>query len=326
MHSLRSCPGPHGPEAVRAVSGVASRAGPEATQYRGGTRAGECPAAGAAVGAASRRGVHQVRGDAGSVRPSVLPSLSAPCRDSDTTVDTGGGWSMTGEGVTRARYRREGRCVRCGRTRTPARLTCARCQGLATQARARFRTTGRGAQYRREGRCRCGHPRDLAGVTCSRCLRGNDERLAHWRAGHARIRASRRFLSACLTCGGILAPHSRSMCVRHLTAARRRRRVLSLARVSTGQCIRCNRPREVERLSQCASCRATQRARDARNRAAGTFVAVHTPAGGTRTVRGIGESVRRGSGPYGGAGPVGVVGVQTKRRGVRLGVLKIGRV
>ena len=212
--------------------------------------------------------------------------------------------SMKGEGVTRARYRREGRCVRCGRAPTPARLTCARCQGLATQARARFRTTGRGAQYRREGRCRCGHPRDLAGVTCSRCLRGNDERMAHWRAGYARIRASRRFLSACLTCGGILAPHSRSMCVRHLTAARRRRRVLSLARVSTGRCIRCNRPREVERFLQCASCRATQRARDARNRAAGTFVAVHTPAGGTRTVRGIGESVRRAGVPYGGAGPV----------------------
>ena len=199
---------------------------------------------------------------------------------------------MKGEGVTRARYRREGRCVRCGRTRTPARLTCARCQGLATQSRARFRTTGRGARYRREGRCRCGHPRDLAGVTCSRCLRGNDERMAHWRAGRAGIRASRRFLAACLTCGGILAPHSRSMCAHHLTAARRRRRVLSLARVSTGRCITCNRPREVERLSQCAECRATHRAREARKRTSISPSAVHTPACGHRTVGGIGESVR----------------------------------
>ena len=154
---------------------------------------------------------------------------------------------MKGEGETRAGYRAAGRCVRCGRAPTPARLTCARCQGLATQARARFRTTGRGGRYRREGRCRCGRPRDLAGVTCSRCLRGNDKRMAHWRAGHARILASRRFWEACLTCGGILAPDSRSMCVRHLTAARRRRQMRSLARLSTGLCVTCNQPREAVR-------------------------------------------------------------------------------
>ena len=51
-----------------------------------------------------------------------------------------------------------------------------------------------------------------------------------------------------------------------------------------------------------------------------------TPAGRTRAGGVIGESVRRAFVPYGGAGPVGVVGVQTKRRGDRLGVLKIGRV
>ena len=178
---------------------------------------------------------------------------------------------MKGEGETRGGYRAAGRCVRCGRAPTPARLTCARCQGLATQARARFHTTGRGARYRREGRCRCGHPRDLAGVTCSRCLRGNDKRMAHWRAGHARILARRRFWEACLTCGGILAPHSRSMCVRHLTAARRRRRVLSLARVSTGRCITCNRPREAVMLAQCAACRTVAREREARRTRARKF-------------------------------------------------------
>ena len=214
---------------------------------------------------------------------------------------------MKGEGETRAGYRAAGRCVRCGRAPTPARLTCARCQGLATQARARFRTTGRGGRYRREGRCRCGRPRDLAGVTCSRCLRGNDKRMAHWRAGHARILASRRFWEACLTCGGILAPDSRSMCVRHLTAARRRRQMRSLARLSTGLCVTCNQPREAVRLSQCASCRATHRARYARKRTSISPSAVHTPACGHRTVGGIGESVRRAFVPYRGAGPVSVM-------------------
>ena len=178
---------------------------------------------------------------------------------------------MKGEGVTRAAYRAAGRCVRCGRTRTPARLTCARCQGLATQSRARFRTTGRGAQYRREGRCRCGHPRDLAGVTCSRCLRGNDERMAHWRAGRAGIRASRRFWAACLTCGDTLAPTSRSMCARHLTAARRRRRLLSRARFGSGLCAVCARPRETVMLAQCAACRAEAREREARKARARKF-------------------------------------------------------
>ena len=179
--------------------------------------------------------------------------------------------------------------MRCGRTRTTARLTCARCQGLATQSRARFRTTGRGAQYRREGRCRCGHPRDLAGVTCSRCLRGNDERMAHWRAGHAGIRASRRFWEACLTCGGILAPHSRSMCVRHLTAARRRRRVRSLARACAGRCITCTGP---GKWSGCHSARRVEPRTEHARRARRTSIspsAVHTPACGHRTVGGIGE-------------------------------------
>ena len=150
--------------------------------------------------------------------------------------------------------------------------------------------------------------------------------MAHWRAGHAGIRAGRRFWEACLTCGGILAPHSRSMCARHLTAARRRRRVLSLARVSTGRCIRCNRPREVERLSQCASCRATQRARDARKRTSIPPSAVHAPAGGDLTVAGIGRPPRERSSRRGALSGSGVefrlaVQNETPRR-INRGVLR----
>ena len=168
---------------------------------------------------------------------------------------------MTGDGTARARYRREGRCVRCGRTRTPARLTCARCLSLSTQSRARFRTTGRGAQYRREGRCRCGRARDRAGVTCSQCLRGSREQMARWLASRGnRIRASRRFFEACLTCGDVLAPNSRLKCVRHLKDARQRQRRTTRFRFGSGLCITCATPREDVMLSTCESCRARSRA------------------------------------------------------------------
>ena len=144
--------------------------------------------------------------------------------------------------------------------------------------------------------------RDVFAVPTS----GNDERMAHWRAGHAGIRASRRFWEACLTCGGILAPHSRSMCVRSSDRSPTPSPgAESGARVCTGRCITCNRPREVERLSQCASCRATHRAREARkadvNLPVGCPHARVRPSDGRRHKV---KSVRRALVPYRGAEPV----------------------
>ena len=82
------------------------------------------------------------------------------------------------------------------------------------------------------------HPRDLAGVTCSRCLRGELNQaalMAHWRAGHCAIgiRARAAILGGVSDLWRHPGAPLETIDVRkpdHLTAARRRRRVLSLAR------------------------------------------------------------------------------------------------
>ena len=176
---------------------------------------------------------------------------------------------MTSDGTALARYRRTGRCVRCGRARQEGRLSCTRCLTLSRHHRVKFFQSGPGAQYRREGRCRCGRARDRAGVTCSQCLRGNREQMVRWLASRGnRIRASRRFFEACLTCGDVLAPNSRSKCVRHLKDARQRQRCIRRFRFGSGLCITCATPREDVMLSTCETCRARARAADrARGRA-----------------------------------------------------------